>query len=313
MRNNVFQEGQEKELNKISLTGLRALLFIGLLVDKPCSLKEIKQTLIDYKILNEKSSDDILRIDLNTIKKMGCELTRPCASNGYKYVLTKHPFNLKISKEEVSALKRIYNKAKEKANLQTFFAYDNLFKKLANCVSEENIKEQLLGISVLKYYDMEELKELIIDCQHKKTLEFLYKKTTSKKEEKREVVAQKIEIKNDKLYLYGFDVEKQESRVFNIRRIISVLSRKIKKGDFEIQLTKIKFILNNTDSDELEDNEKIVEVLDEGFLVEAEYYNDFIAIQRILSFGANCILLEPYGLKDKIIEKIKEMRKNYGC
>lgn len=309
----MFQPEVNTDLNKISLTGLRALIFIGLLINKPCSLKEIKQALIDYKIISEKSSDDILRIDLNTIKLMGCEVDRPSVKNDFKYVLTKHPFDLKITKDDVSILKKVYNSIKNKIGLDKLFDYDELFKNLANYVCDEEIKELLLGISILKYYNIENLKDFVIDCQQKKTLEILYKKTTSKNEEKREIIAQKIEIKNDKLYLYSYDVEKQESRVFNIRRIVSVLSRKIKKGDYEIKMTKIKFIIKNVDIEQLEDNEKIVEELETGFIVEAEYYNDFIAIQRILSFGANCILLEPQELKVKIIDKIKEMRKNYGC
>ena len=309
----MFQHEIKDDLNQISLTGLRALVLIGLLINKPCSMDEIRGAFINYKIIDEKSSTDILRIDLNTIKHMGCEISRPSAKTDNKYVLTKHPFDLKITKEEILALKKVYKKIKEKANLSNLFAYDELFRKISDYVCEEDIKEQLLGISILKYYDIEEIKELVLDCKYKKTLEILYKKTTSKKEEKREIVAEKIEVKNDKLYLLSYDVEKQESRVFNIRRIVSVLSRKLKNGNFEVELTKVKYILKNIDLSEIEENEKIIETLENGYLIEAEFYNDFLAIQRILSFGANCVVLEPQEIKDKIIEKIREMRKTYGC
>ena len=40
--------------------------------------------------------------------------------------------------------------------------------------------------------------------------------------------------------------------------------------------------------------------------------NTNVIFPIVLSFGAKCILLEPQELKNKIIEKIKEMRKNYG-
>ena len=52
---------------------------------------------------------------------------------------------------------------------------------------------------------------------------------------------------------------------------------------------------------------------EKGYLIEGVYLTEFSMAQRILSFGANCILLEPQELKAKIVDKIKEMRKNYGC
>ena len=161
----MFQHEIKDDLNQISLTGLRALVLIGLLINKPCSMDEIRGAFINYKIIDEKSSTDILRIDLNTIKHMGCEISRPSAKTDNKYVLTKHPFDLKITKEEILALKKVYKKIKEKANLSNLFAYDELFRKISDYVCEEDIKEQLLGISILKYYDIEEIKELVLDCK----------------------------------------------------------------------------------------------------------------------------------------------------
>lgn len=305
------QANEKNILNKISLTGLRALVLIGLLIVKPRSIEEIKQALVDYKVLDEKSSYDILRIDLNTIKLMGCEISRASNKTGYKYVLTKHPFSLKISKDELNILKRVYNKIKQKEDLSTLIAYDELFKKISSYVFDEEIKEQLLGISVLKYYNLDTIKELILDSKQKTTLEILYQKPTSKTQEKRVIIVQKVDIKNDKLYLYCFDTEKQETRTFNLKRIVSILSRKLKKGNIDIKLIKIKFFIKNIDEEDLDYNEKIIETCENGYIVEAEYYSNFLAIQRVLSFGDKCTLLEPQEMKDKIIQKIKEMRKVY--
>ena len=61
----------------------------------------------------------------------------------------------------------------------------------------------------------------------------------------------------------------------------------------------------------LENNEEIIEALETGFLVEGFYHNDFLATQRILSFGSKCTIVEPEDFKINLINKIKEMRKNY--
>ena len=48
-------------------------------------------------IIDEKTSNDILRIDLNTIKTMGCDISRSSPKTDHKYVLSKHPFEFKIT------------------------------------------------------------------------------------------------------------------------------------------------------------------------------------------------------------------------
>ena len=52
--------------------------------------------------------------------------------------------------------------------------------------------------------------------------------------------------------------------------------------------------------------------IENGFIVEGKYYNEFLAAQRILSFGSACTVLEPQDFREKIIQKLKSMRNNYN-
>jgi predicted DNA-binding transcriptional regulator YafY len=61
----------------------------------------------------------------------------------------------------------------------------------------------------------------------------------------------------------------------------------------------------------LENNEEIIEKTEDGFLIEGFYFNDFLATQRVLSFGSKCTVIEPLEFKKTIINKIKEMRNIY--
>ena len=61
-----------------------------------------------------------------------------------------------------------------------------------------------------------------------------------------------------------------------------------------------------------EENEVILENRDDGYIIEGRYYNDFLAAQRILSFGANCTVLEPQEFREKIIQKLINMRNVYN-
>ena len=112
--------------------------------------------------------------------------------------------------------------------------------------------------------------------------------------------------------MYGFDLDNNQSIVLNIKRITSVLNREEGHGNVEIKARKVKFFLKNFGITRIEDNENILETNDKGYIVEGAYYNDFIATQRILSFGSECTVLEPADFRADIIEKLKLMRGVYN-
>lgn len=87
----------------------------------------------------------------------------------------------------------------------------------------------------------------------------------------------------------------------------------MEKQNIESNQSKIRFVVKNLLPEELEINEEIVDSSVDGYVVEGAYHNDFIATQRVLSFGSRCIILEPVEFKKDVINKIKEMRKNYEC
>ena len=62
---------------------------------------------------------------------------------------------------------------------------------------------------------------------------------------------------------------------------------------------------------EIQEGETITETSEAGFTVEGVYHNEFLAIQRILSFGSDCTVIEPEEFREKIIQKLKSMRKIY--
>ena len=166
----MFKLLEDIELRQISLTGTRALLMVGLLMKAPRSLEDLRKAFIDLKIMEPEHSDDILRIDLNTLRTMGCEISRSSAKTGFKYVLQKHPFSLNITEEDVLLLKKIYKKIKDNSGISLLLKYDELFKKLAFHVANDEIREKLYGISVLKYFDVEKLNVLKNDCDNNSIL-----------------------------------------------------------------------------------------------------------------------------------------------
>ena len=54
-----------------------------------------------------------------------------------------------------------------------------------------------------------------------------------------------------------------------------------------------------------------LKTLEKYYVVEGTYHNDFWAMQRVLSLGYKCTVIEPLDFKNSVIEKIKEMRSTY--
>lgn len=308
----MLKPAEKTELNQISLTGMRAIVLLGLLIKAPRTMEEIREKFIGLNIMEPEHSDDILRIDINTLRIMGCDITRANIKTGYKYILLNHPFSLTITDEEFKVIKKAYKRIKESANIKLILEYHELFKKIAEYINDEETCEILLGLSVLKSFDTEFIKELLEDCELNKVLQLSYRTPDSKKNSIKNISAQKLVFENDKIYLYGFDLDNNKSIVLNIKRIVSVLGRAKGAGNIEVKSRKVKFFLKNFGITRLEDNETILETNDKGFVVEGEYYNDFIAIQRILSFGSDGIVIEPEDFKLNIIEKLKLMRGVYN-
>lgn len=307
----MFKTAERSELCQISLTGMRAIVLVGLLIVAPRSLDEIRKAFLNFNLIEENTSDDILRIDLNTLKAMGCEISRASKRTDFKYVLEKHPFSLTFDEEELKILKKVYNHTKKASSIDVLVRYDELFKKLSKHIYDDDLREIILGISILKRYDIQKIKDMLVDCKDNLVLKLDYKKPTEKTSSIKEVIALKLVLKNDKVYLYCYDLDRNENIMLNFKRIQNVIEKSEHDKTIDLKSIEVKFKLNDSKISDLLENEKIIEEIEGSYIVKGNYYNDFVAKQRILSLGHKCIVLEPENFRESIIQKLKEMSKLY--
>ncbi len=306
----MIKVAEKNELTQVSLTGIRSIVLLGLLIIAPRSLEEIRKIFLQYNIIDESSSNDILRIDINTLKYMGCEISRASAKTDFKYVLGNHPFSLNVTLEEIKLIKRFYKIVKKTADIPKLLVYDDFFKKIAKFISNEN-KEAFLGISVLKHFDIKLIKSLLRDCDEKALLTLDYISPDNQFVLTKKIAAKSLEFRNDRIYLHGFDIEKNKWIILNLKRIQSIWGKNKNNGDYIENKICTRFMLKSIYNNTLEDNEKVIDKIGNNCIVEGVYFNKFLCIQRMLSFGANCTVLEPLEIKNKIIELLQEMRKIY--
>lgn len=304
----------KEDLCQISLTGIRSLVLFDMLVKSPMSLEEIRKAFIAKKIMSESNSDDIIRIDINTLKKMGCTISRADHRTNNKFVLLDHPFKIDITKEEIDVLKKAFNRIKENADINFLVLYDKLFKKIAPHIANNEVKESLLGISPLKKYSLDILKTLKDACESKDLVKLVYKVPTFSKEMEKEVYADKVVLQNDKLYFYGLDKGSNQPIYLNIKRILKILSMQKNDENHTVKPVTVRFKLKDFGASGLADNETIESgSIEDGFIICGHYHNKFFANQRILSFGSRCTIIEPEEFKENIIEILKRMRDVYNA
>lgn len=307
MKNYVKQHDDAKQ---VSMTGARALILLLALMEGEKTFEEIRDLFIESGFSEKQYSIDTVRIDINTLKQIGCKITKATKRNNHKYRLISQPMVLSLNEENVSVLKSLYKKALSNMVPEKIVAYHKLFTKLADMVEDEEIKVRLYNISILKSYDIELLEELVLDAKKNNKIKILYHPAGTTEYEY-DITLEKISVRNGKLYIYCYNHTMRQRMFLKFERIKAILCKMFDKGSPIGLDTCVKFKLKNHRDYIFEDIETIIEEHEDYAIVEGRYFNEFIAIQRILSFGADCTVLEPSEIKKAVIQKLKEMRSIY--
>ena len=86
-------------------------------------------------------------------------------------------------------------------------------------------------------------------------------------------------------------------------KVISLKEADIEQKDFP--LSKYKLINQDVKNFLPDENQKILEISRREIFIEESIKNKFLFIQKILSYGQDCVVLEPMELREEIIDAIK--------
>ena len=81
---NVFKK-TDFNFNYISTTAYRALLLLKFLMVKSLTRAEIIKCLENDEFIVQRINSDTIRSMLNSLKDVGCDISRPTKTNGFKY------------------------------------------------------------------------------------------------------------------------------------------------------------------------------------------------------------------------------------
>lgn len=297
--------------NLMSLTGYRTLVILEALMESPKSNDEINRYLFNNQYIKERFSSDTLRIYINSLRAIGCEITSANKSNDKKYELVSHPFIYDIPPSQLKALSKLYKSFREKVDFKEILLIENFFKKLSELVKDESTKDFLSNISILKGVDKGIINDLLIHCKNKNQITFLYDSPKSGAKDI-EIIADKLSFKSEKLYLWGHNLTHKEYSYFAPDRILKIKSIKFQKAKEDFPpITVIYEVYDHNDDYRVEQDEKIIEKSDNKLVIEAISKNEFSLMQRILYMASDCKVIQPEGFKIKLADKLKSMEGNY--
>jgi len=133
--------GDSKSLDNISLTAYRIISIFNMLMEEPYTEKEINEQL-QHDIAGARSlSQDTIAIYINTLRVLGCKITRPSKSNNFKYEIKSHPFNIELDDNEINLLVKIRKYISGLNDWKLIVNVDRLYDTINQILNSESRKK----------------------------------------------------------------------------------------------------------------------------------------------------------------------------
>lgn len=298
--------------NLMSFTGFRALMLFSLLTEAPRSYEEICECFINHPYIKEKISKDTLRVYINSMKSIGCEIVNGYINGVYTYKIASNPFTFNITETQMRGFMKIYKIISKTMNIEEILAIHNFVEKLKTSVSNPEILDRYKKISLLRGININLLKALIPCVRKKEQIVVLYNSPNSGLKDM-EILLDDFVIRNEKIYVKGCSSEHNQTGLFLLNRI---------KDIKEIKLTTTIDIPNKNlivgfeyygpiQYFKLKPNERIIKESKNKTLIEITSDNEFFLRQRILELADQAKIVYPESYKKDFIKCLEEMKEGY--
>lgn len=210
----------------INSTAYRIFRLLQWLEEAPMTVETINERFVKDPRVQKKVSNDTLWLYLNTLRELGCKISRPVQSNGYHYELLYHPFGLQLDNEDLACLSQLKMLLEEYWNYEQLLQFDQLtcsilaVSNLAN--QEERLEEWFKQTRTIDYREKDPLiSQLESACHHKQLLALSYESHTNNVKQW-EVLALELTYRSGALYLLALHSDKPETMTFRLDRIKEV-------------------------------------------------------------------------------------------
>lgn len=306
-----FLETNTITYNLISFTAFKSMLVFTALIDGPKSYKDLQEIFENHEYLKEIPSIDTLRIYLNSLKEFGCDIEKIQSDGVIKFSVKSHPFCLNFTNKQIKQILKIYKVISKSINVEDLRYLQHFFGKLSLHVSDEELKAKMQNLSPFNNIDDKLIDDLMKYAQNNTEVVLLYNSPNSGKKNIT-LVIDNLKIRNNKLYVYGYNSKYKYSTLL-VSKIIKIVSVNIKNKTIETPKITVgyKYKKSLGEIPELIDGEKTIKSGNNEDIIEICSRNKFEIMQRIMSLGSKCTVLYPDDFKMSVIENLKKMKEGY--
>ncbi|MBR1424175.1 hypothetical protein IJ579_01275 [bacterium] len=305
-----FMKDNTITYNLMSFTGFKSLLIFTMLLEGPKSYYDLQKAISEHQYLHETVSIDTLRIYINTLKAMGCNVEKTTTNRVAKYYIKSQPFELKITDEQAKSVLKVYKAIAKSITLTDFIALQSFFEKFARYITNEDLKNKFENISPLNNIDSSIIKDLLKYAKNNTEITVLYNSPNSGKKNIT-ILTDRLGISNNKLYVYGINSEYNNYSSFLVSKIIKIVSVNLQKSKLTVpELTVLYELKNDIENFEPLACERIIEKTHDKLVVEIKSKNKFDIMQRIMSHTSKCKVISPEFQKE-VIACLKQMKEGY--
>ena len=298
--------------NLMSFTAFKSILLFILLIEGPKSYEEMQNFFKNHEYLHECISIDTLRIYLNSLKEIGCEISKKTIDGTTRYWINSHPLALKFDEKQIKSIIKIYKAISKNIEVRDLIALQNFFTKISQYVENEELKLKLQNISPISNIDYQLILDLLKYAQNNTEINIYYNSATSGKKDIT-ILVDKIFINNSKLYISGINSEYDTYSNFLVSRIIRINSVNLKEKTLSTPEFTVGYQYTKDDNEnfKLLNNEKIIKDKNNVLIIEITSKNKFEITQRIMAHSLKCKVLYPQDYKEHIISTLKQMKEGY--
>jgi len=305
-----------KDLDNINLTAFRIITIFNMLLENYCDDKDINERLLHDNIETRSLSRDTICIYINTLRATGCHITRPSKKNNYKYGLIYHPFKI-LDDKEIDSIIKAKKYISSIADWKLMINLDKTFCSIMeNLTPECKKKFDQVRKDCLKHIDINSRIPLIItlekSCIRKNNLLISYFSPESG-EKFIKMSVDKLCYENSAIYLWGYNIESEELQCLRVDRIKNIELIEGNPCNFTPKILYVTYKLTGISASIFipNENETILDQNEDSIIVKSKIKSKFKFIQKVLSFGNNCIVLSPESIRKEIIAKLQSMRLSY--
>ncbi len=311
--------------NSFNQTAYRILKLFQWLSEKPMTFQEINERFETDSRIGRRVSQDTLWFYINTLKAVGCQISRPTPKNQYCYHLSYHPFTYFLTYQDLEVLKDAVNAIDEELSYHDFLVLTqwlrSVFQKSANR-DRNQLETQFFDevrFANLCHLD-QEIKDIEAHCQANQILKVQYDvplegtKTYT-------VLPLRLFYEQGYLYILCQREDCEQTSMLRLDRVqkftpidspelSSLLKKKVAR--------KPALVLKIFDCS-LQEFEPIGEPCEvypdpssrQDLIVKLWCDNEFLIKQKLLASGYSFQVIQPLSFKSDIEQTLQEMRQIY--